>query len=240
MTVDIRRAADRLHTETEWLDARHCFSFGSHYDPDNTHFGLLLVSNDDTVSPGAGFDTHPHRDMEIITWVLCGALSHNDSAGNAGVIYPGLAQRMSAGSGVLHSERNAGDEPARFVQMWVPPDEPGLAPGYEQLDVGAEVGGGGLVLVASGMAKHSDTAAIGINQRHAALHVARLPAGGESSIPPAPFVHLFVADGQVELEAHGELRAGDAARITAADGQRVVAGDGGAEVLVWEMHAPMS
>jgi len=183
MTVDIRRAADRLHTETEWLDARHCFSFGSHYDPDNTHFGLLLVSNDHTVSPGAGFDTHPHRDMEIITWVLCGALSHNDSAGNAGVIYPGLAQRMSAGSGVLHSERNAGDEPARFVQMWVPPDEPGLAPGYEQLDVGAEVGGGGLVLVASGMAKHSDTAAIGINQRHAALHVARLPAGGESSIP---------------------------------------------------------
>ncbi len=239
MTVDIRRAADRSHTQTEWLDSRHCFSFGSHYDPDNTHFGLLLASNDDTVSPGAGFDTHPHRDMEILTWVLRGALAHQDSEGHADIIYPGLAQRMSAGAGVLHSERNAGDEPVHFVQMWVPPDEPGVAPAYEQRDIADEIAGGGLVLVASGMPKHAGSAAIGINQRQAALHVGRLAPGGAARIPAAPFVHLFVADGQVQLEGAGPLQRGDAARVTAADGQGVLAGAAGAEVLLWEMHAPM-
>lgn len=107
---EIRRAATRAVTTTPWLTSRHSFSFGDHYDPDNTHFGLLLVNNDDIVSPGTGFDTHPHRDMEIVTWVLAGALAHQDSTGNRGVVYPGLAQRMSAGRGILHSERN--DSPA--------------------------------------------------------------------------------------------------------------------------------
>ncbi len=248
MTVDIRRGADRLHTQTDWLDSRHSFSFGSHYDPYNTHFGLLLVSNDDTVAPAAGFDTHPHRDMEIVTWVLSGALAHHDSEGTADVIYPGLAQRMSAGSGILHSEKNDSwrltgapehHDPVHFVQMWVPPDEPGLAPGYEQLDIGEELAEGELVLVASGRTKHSGSAAIGINQRHAALHAARLPPGRQVAVPAAPFGHVFVADGAVELEGSGRLTAGDAARITASEGQRVIAGDAGAEVLIWEMHAPM-
>jgi redox-sensitive bicupin YhaK (pirin superfamily) len=132
-TVEIRRAADRAVTTTSWLQSRHSFSFGDHYDPANTHHGVLLVSNDDVLAPAAGFDTHPHRDMEIVTWVLEGSLAHRDSAGNSGVIYPGLAQRMSAGAGITHSEKNASDtEPVRFVQMWVPPDESGVEPGYQQ------------------------------------------------------------------------------------------------------------
>ena len=104
--VDVRRTDDRFKTRIDWLDSKHSFSFGHHRDPDNTHHGLLLVSNDDVVLPGAGFDTHPHRDMEIVTWVLKGSLVHQDSEGNTGVLYPGLAQRMSAGTGILHSERN--------------------------------------------------------------------------------------------------------------------------------------
>src|SRR6478735_2216995 len=104
--IDIRRADDRAATEIAWLDSKHSFSFGGHYEPDNTHHGLLLVNNDDIVKPGTGFDTHPHRDMEIVTWVLQGSLVHQDSTGHSGVIYPGLAQRMSAGTGILHSEKN--------------------------------------------------------------------------------------------------------------------------------------
>src|ERR1041385_2412430 len=105
-TIDIRRADQRPHTQLGWLDSHHSFSFGAHYDPDNTHHGLLLVSNDDRVRGGTGFSTHPHRDMEIVTWVLDGSLEHKDSQGHKGIIYPGLAQRMSAGSGIWHSEIN--------------------------------------------------------------------------------------------------------------------------------------
>ena len=105
-TVDIRRAADRDQSTFGWLDSKHSFSFGDHDDRANTHHGLLLVNNDDIVDPGTGFDTHPHRDMEIVTWVLEGSLVHQDSTGHSGLIYPGLAQRMSAGHGILHSEKN--------------------------------------------------------------------------------------------------------------------------------------
>ncbi len=105
-TYDVRPHDERPATRIDWLDSKHSFSFGGHYDPANTHFGLLLVSNDDVVAPGSGFETHPHRDMEIVTWVLDGALVHQDSTGHNGVIYPGLAQRMSAGRGILHSEKN--------------------------------------------------------------------------------------------------------------------------------------
>ena len=161
--VDIRRADDRFKTSIGWLDSKHSFSFSRHWDPDNTHHGLLLVNNDDIVLPGTGFETHPHRDMEIVTWVLQGSLVHQDSTGTAGVIYPGLAQRMSAGTGILHSEKNdswtlAGgphhDEPVHFVQMWVVPDEGGITPGYEQLEIDDELLRGGLVTVASGMDRH--------------------------------------------------------------------------------------
>lgn len=245
--VDVRRAGSRFATRAGWLDSQHSFSFGPHYDPANTHFGLLLVSNDDVVAPGTGFETHPHRDMEIVTWVLDGGLVHQDSQGHSGIIHPGLAQRMSAGTGILHSEKNdswrlTGDRPhdeqVHFVQMWVAPDTEQVQPGYEQLDITSDLERGGLVPVASGMPRHE--AAISIRQRNAALFAARMAPGESVTLPVAPYVHLFVARGAVDLEGAGQLSTGDAARVTAAEGQRVSASDGPAEVLVWEMHAGLA
>jgi redox-sensitive bicupin YhaK (pirin superfamily) len=130
--IDIRRSDQRFHTHINWLDSHHCFSFSGHYDPHNTHHGLLLVSNDDVVRPNTGFRTHPHQDMEIVTWVLDGELEHKDSEGHSGIIYPGLAQRMSAGTGIWHSEMNPHkDKNVHFIQMWVPPDTKGINPSYE-------------------------------------------------------------------------------------------------------------
>ena len=242
--IDVRRADSRFDTEISWLDSHHSFSFGHHYDPANTHHGLLLVNNDDTVTPGAGFETHPHRDMEIVTWVLQGSLVHQDSTGHAGVIYPGLAQRMSAGTGILHSEKNdswrvQGDahrDPVHFVQMWVVPDTDSITPGYEQLEIDHELLAGGLVTVASGMQTRTGEAAIRIANRHAALHVARLQPGQSVELPQAPWLHLYLARGAVTLEGAGELAEGDAVRFTATGGQRVTATEP-AEVLVWEMHS---
>jgi redox-sensitive bicupin YhaK (pirin superfamily) len=246
-TLDVRRADQRFATRAGWLDSRHSFSFSRHWDPANTHHGLLLVHNDDLVAPGTGFETHPHRDMEIVTWVLEGSLVHQDSAGNNGLIHPGLAQRMSAGKGIWHSEKNdtwradgrPATEPVHFVQMWVPPDERGIDPGYEQLDIGDELASGQLVPVASGIPRHDGAAAIRIRNRAAALHAARLEPGGEVTVPDAPFVHLFVARGEIDLEGAGPLGEGDAVRITGGGGQRLRA-TRSAEVLVWEMHASMS
>lgn len=248
--IDVRRAADRFATQWGWLDSKHSFSFGHHHDPANTHHGLLLVNNDDVVDAGTGFDTHPHRDMEIVTWVVRGSLVHQDSTGHAGVIYPGLAQRMSAGTGILHSEKNdswrfdparadAEREPVHFVQMWVVPDESRVAPGYEQQEIDGELLAGGLVPVASGRPEHAGSAAIGIHNRYAALHAARPAAGATLDIPDAPYVHLFVVRGAVDLEGTGGLGAGDAVRLTATGGQRVTATDD-AELLVWEMHAGLA
>jgi redox-sensitive bicupin YhaK (pirin superfamily) len=242
--VDVRRSADRAKTNVGWLDSKHSFSFGQHYDAANTHHGLLMVNNDDVVDPGTGFETHPHRDMEIVTWVLQGSLVHQDSTGHNGVIYPRLAQRMSAGKGIRHSEKNdswrlQGDEhhdPVHFVQMWVVPDEGGIDPGYEQLEIAGELLTGGLVPVASGMARHDGAAAIRINNKYAALYAARLQAGQSVQLPEAPFLHLFVPQGSVTLEGAGALATGDAVRFTATGGQRVTATEP-AEILVWEMHA---
>jgi quercetin 2,3-dioxygenase len=234
-TIDIRRAADRAATTTSWLNSRHSFSFGDHYDPGNTHHGVLLVSNDDILAEAAGFNTHPHRDMEIVTWVLDGSLAHRDSAGNAGVIYPGLAQRMSAGSGITHSEKNASDtEPVRFVQMWVQPDVAGIDPSYQQQAVADDELNGRLAAIASGIPGHD--AAISIHNRSAALHVARLQPGDSVTLPVAPYLHLFIARGQVEF-GPTELNEGDAVRLTASTG--VVAARKPAELLVWEMHAAL-
>ncbi|MBJ7466850.1 MAG: pirin family protein, partial [Mycolicibacterium sp.] len=219
--------------------------FGGHYEPDNTHHGLLLVNNDDRVAPAAGFDTHPHRDMEIVTWVMQGSLVHQDSTGNNGVIYPGLAQRMSAGRGILHSEKNDSwtltgrethSEPVHFVQMWVVPDESGRDPGYQQLEIDDELLSGRLVTIASGMPEHRDQSAITIGNKYAALHGARLQAGESVHLPQAPYLHLFVPRGAVSLEGAGELLEGDAARLTATGGQRVTATEP-SEILLWEMHA---
>jgi redox-sensitive bicupin YhaK (pirin superfamily) len=244
--VDIRPADKRFKTNIGWLDSKHSFSFGHHYDRGNTHHGLLLVNNDDIVDPGTGFETHPHRDMEIVTWVMQGSLVHQDSTGHSGVIYPGLAQRMSAGTGILHSEKNdswrlAGEQhtdPVHFVQMWVVPDEPGITPGYEQLEIDNELLSGSLVPVASGMDKHDGGAAIRIKNRYAALYAARLQTGQRVQLPEAPYLHLFVPRGAVDLEGAGPLGTGDAVRFTAAGGQRITASEP-SEILVWEMHATL-
>ena len=235
-TVEIRRAADRAVTTTSWLKSRHSFSFGDHYDPGNTHHGVLLVSNDDIVAPAAGFDTHPHRDMEIVTWVLDGSLAHRDSAGNSGVIYPGLAQRMSAGRGISHSERNAStSEPVRFIQMWVQPDVAGIEPGYQQHAIGDDQLAGRLTTIASGIP--GADAAISIHNRSASLHGGRLRTGDELTLPDAPYLHVFVARGQVDVE-DAELSEGDAVRVTGSAGMRVTARVP-AEILVWEMHSAL-
>lgn len=244
--IDVRRAHERHRTRIGWLDSHHSFSFGPHWDPVNTGHGLLVVSNDDVIAPGAGFETHPHRDMEIVTWVLDGSLVHQDSEGNSGVIYPGLAQRMSAGRGIRHSEKNDSwhhddgpphDTPVRLVQMWVVPDERGVDPGYEQQEIAAaDLRSGRLVPVASGREQHVDDAAIRIRNRFATLHAARLTPEQAVEVPDAPFTHLFVARGTVDAEGVGTLGQGDAVRLTDVGGQAVTALDD-AELLVWEMHA---
>ncbi len=231
--VEVQRGGDRFRTRTDWLDSRHGFSYGAHYDPGNTHFGLLLAHNDDVLRPGRGFDLHPHRDVEILTWVLDGTLVHEDSAGHSGVVAPGTVQHLSAGSGVRHVERNGSTESdVHLVQMWVVPDEGG-DPAYARRDMTAELGSGTLVPVAGG------DAAVRIRQRGAALHAARPCAGQVIGMPTAAWTHVFVARGTVELDGAGALGTGDGARITASDGHRMTAGPDGAEVLVWEMHATL-
>jgi redox-sensitive bicupin YhaK (pirin superfamily) len=237
MPAKIRRAADRAVTTTPWLESRHSFSFGDHYDPDNTHFGLLVVNNDDLVQPDSGFDTHPHRDMEIVTWVLEGELTHRDSAGHQGVIYPGLAQRMSAGSGILHSEKNdSPTRPVHFVQMWVVPDETAVSPGYQQYEIDEQALSAGLVTIASGIPGRD--AAIFLHNRKAALHGARLSPGDTVTAPAAAFLHVFVPRGRLTVEGAGELVDGDALRCTDADGPRLTASEP-TDLLVWEMHAEL-
>jgi redox-sensitive bicupin YhaK (pirin superfamily) len=227
--IDIRKAGDRFHTRLDWLDSWHSFSFGPHRDPANTGHGLLIVNNDDIVRAGGGFGTHPHRDMEIVTWVLDGELEHRDSIGTVGTIYPGLAQRMSAGSGITHSEMNASrTADVHLVQMWVLPDTSGIDPSYEQLDVNDALARGGLVPVASG-----HDGAITIHQRDATLFAARLAAGEEITLPDSPHLHVYVPVGSAVLAGAHELGVGDAARVTHAATLALAAGDEGAEILVW-------
>jgi hypothetical protein len=233
-TVDIRRTDDHFRTQAGWLDSKHCFSFGPHYDPSNTHHGLLLVNNDDVIEPGTGFDTHPHRDMEIVTWVLSGELEHKDSTGKRGLIYPGLAQRMSAGSGIWHSEKNpSGSTPVHLVQMWVVPDTKSIAPGYQQVDINSQLDRGGLVPIASG---RGHDAAISIRQRSAVLWGGRLKPGETVAAPDARHAHVYIARGGVTLEGAGPLSAGDSVRLTVAGDRRLTAGPGGAEILIWDMN----
>jgi redox-sensitive bicupin YhaK (pirin superfamily) len=231
--IDIRRAQDRFHTQISWLDSNHSFSFGNHYDPSNTHHGLLLVSNDDIVKPGTGFRTHPHQDMEIVTWVLEGEIEHKDTTGHQGIIYPGLAQRMSAGRGIWHSEMNPRDDKeVHFVQMWVFPDTESIDPSYEQLDINPQLARGGLVPIASGK---DHNAAIKIRQKAAVLWGGRLQPGEGVSLPDAAYAHLYIARGDVTLQDAGQFPQGDAARLTAAGTPALTAGPTGAEVLIWQM-----
>jgi quercetin 2,3-dioxygenase len=243
--VSIRRGADRRQIRNGWLHGRYSFDTGMDPLGTDTHHGVLVVSNHDTMDPRSGFETHPHRNMEIVTWVLNGSLVHQDSAGHAGVIYPDLAQRMTAGRGIRHSEKNDrtavnpdADRPVDLIQMWVVPDEPEVTPGYEQLELDPADLRGRLAVVASGMARHRDQAAIRIRNRYAALHVARLDAGESVTIPDAPFAHVYLARGRMTLEAEGALAAGGAARLTAAGERRLAAAEP-SEVLIWEMHADL-
>jgi quercetin 2,3-dioxygenase len=231
-TVTIRQPHERFHTDLGWLDSWHSFSFGRHYDPAETGFGLLLVNNDDVVAAGGGFPSHSHRDMEILTWVLDGELAHADSTGTDGVITPGLAQRMSAGSGITHSEMNASrTRPVHFVQMWVHPDTTGLDPSYEQRDLSEALAAGGLVAVASGKGHEG---AVRIHQRDAVLWAARVADGERVEVPDGRHVHVFVAKGEADLGPDRLLR-GAAARLTGAGPITLTGGPEGAEVLVWQM-----
>lgn len=172
--------------------------------------------------------------MEIVIWVLEGELEHKDSQGNRGIIYPGLAQRMSAGSGIWHSEMNPASEvPVRLVQMWVLPDTERIQPGYAQLDINRDLDRGGLVPVASG---RGHDAAISIRQRDAVLLAGRLRPHEAVRLPDAPYVHLYVARSRVEMEGAGWLEEGDAVRLAGAEGPLITAGEAGAEVIAWEMH----
>ncbi len=227
--IDVRRAGERFHTAIDWLNSWHSFSFSSHYDPANVGHGLLLVSNDDRVAPGQGFGAHAHRDMEIVTWVLEGALAHQDSAGHSGIITPGIAQRMSAGTGIQHSEMNAkSDEPVHFVQMWVTPDTEGIDPGYEQVDIGDRLDSGELVAVASGQGHEG---AVHLHQRDAVLWAARLDEGESVTIPSALHVHVFVARGSAHLVT--DLSEGDAVRLTDEPEHELTATADDTEILVW-------
>jgi redox-sensitive bicupin YhaK (pirin superfamily) len=244
--VSIRRAADRHQTRIGWLHGRHSFDTGIDPLGADTHHGVLVVSNHDTIAPRSGFETHPHRNMEIVTWVLNGTLVHQDSEGHAGVIYPDLAQRMTAGTGIRHSEKNdrpavshGAEQPLDLIQMWVVPDEPEVTPGYEQLELDPADLQGRLAVVASGMPRHRNQAAIRIRNRYAALHVGRLEAGDSITIPDAQFAHVYIARGRIDLEASGALDRGDAARLTAAGERRLTAAEP-SEVLIWEMHADLS
>ena len=148
--LTMRRAEDRGHARFGWLDSRHTFSFGIYHDPRHMGFGPLRVINDDRVTPGAGFETHGHRDMEIVTYVLDGALAHKDSLGNGSVIRPGEIQRMSAGTGITHSEFNdSASDPVHFLQIWIVPDTLGLTPGYEQKPISLEARRDRFALLAS-------------------------------------------------------------------------------------------
>src|SRR5215831_17848659 len=190
------------------------------------------VHNDDVVKPNTGFRTHPHQDMEIVTWVLDGELEHKDSEGNHGIIYPGLAQRMSAGTGIWHSEMNPKtDKAVHFIQMWVPPDTERITPGYEQLDINGQLNKGGLVPIASG---RGHNAAISIRQKGAVLWGGRLGSGETVTVPDAPYVHVFVAKGSARLEHAGVLNAGDEARLTGVGSRSLTAESNAAEILIWE------
>jgi len=231
MTIAVQKAADRFHTDIDWLDSKHSFNFGGHYRAGEGGHGLLLVNNDDKVAAGGGFGTHAHRDMEIVTWVLSGKLAHHDSEGNDGVLYPGLAQRMSAGRGIRHSEMNANDsEPVHFVQMWVLPDTAGVDPGYEQRDINEALATGQLVPIASGKGHDG---AVSLHQRDAVLWGARVPAGATVELPADEHVHAFVALGDGTLGDGTALATGDAARITGSETLHFTAGADGAELLVW-------
>ncbi|MEE2690473.1 MAG: pirin family protein [Pseudomonadota bacterium] len=208
--ITIRKAIDRGHANHGWLKANHTFSFANYYHPDHMGFRALRVINEDTVEPGAGFPPHSHQDMEIITYVLDGAVAHKDSTGGGGVIRPGEVQYMCAGAGVTHSEYNASKtEPLHLLQIWLLPNARGLKAGYAQKAFGDERNGG-LKLVASGDGRDGS---LKINQA-TDLYASVLDEGAEVEhrFAPGRYGWLQIAKGGVEV-AGATMQAGDGARI---------------------------
>jgi redox-sensitive bicupin YhaK (pirin superfamily) len=227
-----RPAAERGRADFGWLDSRHSFSFGEYYDPAHMGFRALRVLNDDRVRPGHGFPTHPHRDMEIISYVLEGALGHRDSMGTGSVIEPGDVQRMSAGTGVLHSEMNPSkSEAVHFLQIWISPDVQGIAPEYEQKRYPFEERQGSLRLVASGDGREG---ALRIHQ-DVDLYAGVFDAGESAALDLRPGRHAWVQMARGGATLNGApLDEGDGAALS--DEARVeLAATSGAEILVFDL-----
>lgn len=206
MSVEIRRGTERYLTRGEGYFTRHSFSFGAHYDPDNVSFGPLVCHDDHRLKAGTGFPDHPHRDVEIVTWVLSGSLSHTDSAGHSGVVRPGEVQVLSAGTGVTHAEIAGPEGQVRFVQAWLTPDEPGTPPAYSVTPVSLAPG------------ELTEVVRIGSRAR---LLVARLESGDTVTLPDEPLQHVFVAGGALTRSSLAEpLADGDAFRITRPDDEQ--------------------
>jgi redox-sensitive bicupin YhaK (pirin superfamily) len=230
----VRRGSDRGHFDHGWLDTFHTFAFGDYYDPAHVQFGALRVINEDRVAPGQGFGMHGHRDMEIVTIVLSGALEHRDSLGNGEVLRPGELQRMSAGSGIRHSEFNpSADEPVHLYQIWLLPEQKGLEPSYEQKAFDPSARRNAWQLVASPDAADGSLA---IHQ-NARLHLANLEAGRQlaRAIGDDRKVWLQVLRGKVEV-AGNELTAGDALAVTR-EASLAIAASEAAEVLLFDLGA---
>ena len=229
----IRSAAERGQSRLGWLDSRHTFSFGNYHDPAHMGFGALRVINEDRVQPGMGFGAHSHRDMEILSWVLDGALEHKDSMGTHGVIRPGELQRMSAGTGVTHSEFNASaSEPVHFLQIWLLPEREGLAPSYEQRAFAPADLADHLHLIAS---RDGRDESIEVHQ-DVNLYASRMSSGATVSFRPdaGRWLWLHVAKGNVQVEGR-ELQAGDAASWTGAPKVLDIRAVAPSEVLLFDL-----
>jgi quercetin 2,3-dioxygenase len=227
--VQIRPSEERGHNQISWLDTHFTFSFDQYYDPEHVQFRSLRVLNEDVVAPGQGFGTHPHRDMEILTWVLDGALQHRDSMGNSGVIRPGELQHMSAGSGVMHSEFNASStDPVHLLQIWIVPERKGLKPEYEQLSFADSELRNQFALVAG------PKAPLTIHQ-DANLHIARLDEGAKATHKLARGRHAWVQIAKGTVTVNGkELNAGDGAAVSNETDVRVEATKA-SEVLLFDL-----
>ena len=219
--IEYRGSDGRFVTRAGGRTTYHSFSFGSHYDPGNTAFAGLVAHNDERLPPGTGYDEHRHEDVEIVTWVLSGALRHDSSVG-AAVIGPGQVQRLSAGSGVRHSEVSASRQETRFLQSWVRPDASGTPPDYRSARV--ETGAGWTVVAGT-------DGVVPLGTAGASLLVAQPPEGSRLALPSAPRLHVFVARGAVML-GERRLEPGDAARLVDEGGREVTVEVEG-QVLVW-------
>jgi len=231
--IQVRKADTRGHAQHGWLDSWHTFSFANYYDPAHMGYSVLRVINDDVIAPGAGFPMHAHQDMEIVTYVLEGALEHRDSLGNGGIIRPGDVQRMSAGTGIRHSEFNPSQtEPARLLQIWLLPQTTGVTPSYEQARFDPAQLQGCFRVVASPDGRDGS---VHINQ-DTLLYAAKLDQGETAHLTLAPGrrAYLQVAQGAVELQGY-PLQRGDGAAISQ-ETEIVVTGIHAAEVLVFDLQ----